>query len=124
LIALETTMSSFDHPTLIQNIGKSMATLRKVQTEAMQGFGQLAKAAIANGALSEKHKELMALSIGITQHCSGCIGFHVKALHRLACTREEFEEMLAVCVYMGGGPALMYASEAIAAWDAFDPAQA
>jgi hypothetical protein len=25
---------------------------------------------------------------------------------------------------MGGGPALMYASEAIAAWDAFDPAQA
>jgi AhpD family alkylhydroperoxidase len=79
---------------------------------------------MANGALSEKHKELMALSIGITQHCSGCIGFHVKALHRLACTREEFEEMLAVCVYMGGGPALMYASEAIAAWDAFDPAQA
>jgi len=124
LIALDTTMSSFDHPTLIQNIGKSMATLRKVQTEAMQGFGQLAKAAMANGALSEKHKELMALSIGITQHCSGCIGFHVKALHRLACTREEFEEMLAVCVYMGGGPALMYASEAIAAWDAFDPAQA
>jgi AhpD family alkylhydroperoxidase len=117
-------MSSFDHPTLIQNISKSMATLRKSQTEAMQGFGQLAKSAMASGAVSEKHKELMALAIGITQHCSGCIGFHVKALHRLACTRAEFEEMLAVCVYMGGGPALMYAAEAIAAWDAMDPAQA
>ena len=117
-------MSSFDHPTLIQNIGESMATLRKCQTEAMQGFGQLAKSAMATGAINEKHKELMALAIGITQHCSGCIGFHVKALHRLACTREEFDEMLAVCVYMGGGPALMYASEAIAAWDAFDPALA
>ena len=110
-------MSSFDHPTLIQNISKSMATLRKSQTEAMQGFGQLAKSAMATGAISEKHKELMALAIGITQHCSGCIGFHVKALHRLACTREEFEEMLAVCVYMGGGPALMYCSEALHAWD-------
>lgn len=117
-------MSSFDHPTLIQNISKSMATLRKSQPESMQGFGQLAKSAMASGAVSEKHKELMALAIGITQHCSGCIGFHVKALHRLACTRAEFEEMLAVCVYMGGGPALMYASEAIAAWHAFDPAQA
>jgi AhpD family alkylhydroperoxidase len=117
-------MSSFDHPTLIQNISKSMATLRKSQSEAMQGFGQLAKSAMASGAVSEKHKELMALAIGITQHCSGCIGFHVKALHRLACTRAEFEEMLAVCVYMGGGPALMYAAEAIAAWDAMDPAQA
>jgi hypothetical protein len=30
--------------------------------------------------------------------------------------------MLAVCVYMGGGPALMYAAEALKAWDAFDPA--
>ena len=117
-------MSSFDHPTLIQDIGKQMAVLRKSQPDAMQGFGQLAKSAMATGAISEKHKELMALAIGITQHCSGCIGFHVKALHRLACTREEFEEMLAVCVYMGGGPALMYASEAIAAWDAFDPALA
>ncbi|MEN9329149.1 MAG: hypothetical protein RLZZ484_337, partial [Pseudomonadota bacterium] len=84
-------MSSFDHPALIQNISKSMSALRKSQTEAMQGFGQLAKSAMASGAVSEKHKELMALAIGITQHCSGCIGFHVKALHRLACTRAEFE---------------------------------
>jgi len=98
-----------------------MASLRKAQPEAMQGFGQLAKAAMAEGVVSAKHKELIALAIGITQHCSGCVGFHVKALHRLGCTREELEEMLAICVYMGGGPALMYAAESIAAWDAFAP---
>jgi AhpD family alkylhydroperoxidase len=114
-------MSTFEHAALIQNISQSMGTLRKAQPEAMQGFGQLAKAAMKTGALSEKHKELMALAIGITQHCSGCIGFHVKALRRLGCTREELDEMLAVCVYMGGGPALMYAAEAGAAWDAFAP---
>ena len=114
-------MNSFDHPTLIQTISKSMATLKKSQTEAMQGFGQLAKAAVTGVAISEKNKELMALAIGITQHCSGCIGFHVKALHKLNCTRQEFEEMLAICVYMGGGPALMYAAEAESAWDSFAP---
>ena len=117
-------MSTFEHKALIQNISQSMATLRKAQPDAMQGFGQLAKAAMAEGTVSAKHKELIALAIGITQHCSGCVGFHVKALRRLGCTRQELEEMLAICVYMGGGPALMYASEAIAAWDAFDPAQA
>lgn len=37
----------------------------------------------------------MALAIGITRHCSGCIAFHVKALHKLQCTRAELEEMLA-----------------------------
>jgi AhpD family alkylhydroperoxidase len=114
-------MSTFEHKTLIQNISQSMATLRKAQPDAMQGFGQLAKAAMAEGTVSAKHKELIALAIGITQHCSGCVGFHVKALRRLGCTREELEEMLTICVYMGGGPALMYASEAIAAWDAFAP---
>ena len=110
-------MSTFDHPSLIKNISQSMTELRKAQPDAMQGFGQLAKVAMATGAVSEKHKELMALAIGITQHCSGCIGFHVKALHRVGCTREELEETLAVCVYMGGGPALMYASEALKAWE-------
>jgi AhpD family alkylhydroperoxidase len=94
-----------------------MTELRKAQPDAMQGFGQLAKAAMTTGAVSEKHKELMALAIGITQHCSGCIGFHVKALLRLGCSRQELEETLAVCVYMGGGPALMYASEALKAWE-------
>jgi AhpD family alkylhydroperoxidase len=72
---------------------------------------------MAEGEVSTKHKELIALAIGITQHCSGCIGFHVKALLKLGCTRQELEEMLSVCVYMGGGPALMYAAEALKAWD-------
>lgn len=110
-------MSTFDHPALIKSINENLAPYRKAQPEAMQAFGQLAKSAMAEGVVSAKHKELIALAIGITQHCSGCIGFHVKALIRLGCTKAELEEMLNVCVYMGGGPALMYASEALSAFD-------
>ncbi len=110
-------MSTFDHIGLIQNINENLVPLRKTQPEAMQAFGQLARAAMSEGVVSAKNKELMALAIGITQHCSGCIGFHVKALHKLKCTRAELEEMLTVCVYMGGGPALMYTAEALKAWD-------
>lgn len=117
-------MSTFDHSGLMQNINNCLAPFRKSQSEAMMGFGQLARASMAEGAVSEKHKELIALAIGVTQHCSGCIGFHVKALHRLGCTRQELEEMLAVCVYMGGGPALMYAAEAVKAFESLAPAQA
>jgi hypothetical protein len=29
--------------------------------------------------------------------------------------------MLGVCVYMGGGPGLMYAAETLRAWDALQP---
>jgi AhpD family alkylhydroperoxidase len=115
-------MSTFDHTGLIKNINENLAPLRKAQPEAMQAFGQLARASMAEGAVSAKHKELIALAIGITQHCSGCIGFHIKALHKLQCTRAELDEMLSVCVYMGGGPALMYAAEATKAWDSMAPA--
>ena len=108
-------MSTFDHTGLIKNINQNLAPLRKSQPDAMQAFGQLARSAMAEGAVSAKHKELMAL--GITQHCSGCIGFHVKALIKLGCTRQELEEMLSVCVYMGGGPALMYTAEALSAFE-------
>ncbi|MBH2010160.1 MAG: carboxymuconolactone decarboxylase family protein [Xanthomonadaceae bacterium] len=116
-------MSTFDHSALIQDINEGLAPFRKAQPEAMAGFAQLARAAMSDGTISARHKELMALAIGITQHCSGCIGFHVKALHKLGCTRAELEEMLAVCVYMGGGPALMYAAETIKAWESLSPVQ-
>jgi AhpD family alkylhydroperoxidase len=114
-------MSTFDHVGLIKNINENLAPLRKSQPEALQAFGNLARAAMAEGVVSAKNKELMALAIGITQHCSGCIGFHIKALHKLQCTRAELDEMLGVCVYMGGGPALMYTAEAIKAWEDMAP---
>ena len=89
-------MSTFDHAGQIQGINESLATFRKAQPETMRGFSQLAQASMAEGALSSKHKELIALAIGVTQRCSGCIGFHVKALQMLGATRTELEEMLAV----------------------------
>ena len=116
-------MSTFEHTTLVNDINHNLAILRKSQPEAMQGFGQLARASLAAGAIDAKTKELIALAIGVTQHCSGCVGFHVKALVKLGCTRAELDEMLAICVYMGGGPALMYAAEVIAAWDSMSAPQ-
>lgn len=113
-------MSTMDHPGLIGQINENLGPFRKHQSEAMAGFGQLAKASMAAGAISAKHKELIALAIGVSQHCSGCVGFHVKALKKLECTKQELEEMLAVCVYMGGGPSLMYAAEALKAWESFE----
>ncbi|MEN9903861.1 MAG: hypothetical protein RLZZ555_426 [Pseudomonadota bacterium] len=110
-------MSTFDHIGLMKDINASLAPFRKSQSAAMGGFAQLAQASMAEGTISAKHKELIALAIGISQRCSGCVGFHVKALVKLGCTRAELEEMLAICTYMGGGPSLMYAAEALSAWE-------
>ena len=49
-------MSTFDHPQLIQNINENLMGLRKGQPDAMQAFGQLSRAAMAEGSLSTKTK--------------------------------------------------------------------
>lgn len=117
------TVPIVDHNDLICDISAQLAKLRKAQPEAMRGFSQLAQASMAEGAISAKHKELIALAIGITQRCSACIGYHVRALIQLGGTRQELEELLTICTYMGGGPALMYAAEALKCWDAMSTEQ-
>jgi AhpD family alkylhydroperoxidase len=106
------------------SINRGILKLREAQPDALAGFSALAKGAMKAGALSEGQKELIALAIGVAGHCEGCIGFHAKALARLKVPREQLMEALAVAVYMGGGPSLMYAAEAVHAFEEFTaPAQ-
>ncbi|MEZ5984988.1 MAG: carboxymuconolactone decarboxylase family protein [Hyphomonas sp.] len=86
--------------------------------ETINHFNAMAKAALTDGALDMKTKELIALAIGTAKQCDGCIGFHTKALKRLGATDGEVAEALGMVVYLGGGPALMYAGDAWTAWEA------
>jgi len=90
--------------------------------EVMKGFGDLARAATQDGALDKKTKELIALALGVAARCDACIGFHVQTLVKLGVTKIELEEMLGMAVYMGGGPSLMYAANALAAFEEFSRA--
>ena len=113
-----------NYPEITKRISNSMKTLRKDISHTMQGFSNLAQAATQNGALDRKTKELIALAIGISTRCDGCIGFHTETLIKLGVTREEFEEVLGMAVYMGGGPSLMYAADALLAFEQFSATKA
>ena len=102
-----------------QDISTYTKELHKLIPDTMAGFSSMAKAALQTKALDEKTKEYIALALGIAAHCDGCLGFHSKALARLGATREEVAEVLGMAVYMGGGPSLMYAADALRAFDQF-----
>ncbi|WP_292071735.1 carboxymuconolactone decarboxylase family protein [Brevundimonas sp. UBA7534] len=108
-----------DYAALTRDISTYIGELRRAQPEPMQAFSALAKGATADGVIDKKTKEMIALAIGVSQRCDGCIGFHAKALTDLGATRAEVAEVMAMCVYMGGGPALMYAADALRAFDQF-----
>lgn len=104
---------------LTGDINIQLAKLRKEIPDVMAGFSSLAQAATKNGALDKKTKELIAIALAVANHCPGCIGFHSKALVQLQTSREELLETLSMAIYMGGGPSLMYAAEALEAFEEF-----
>jgi AhpD family alkylhydroperoxidase len=108
-----------NYPDITKRISDDLVKLRQDIPDTMKGFSALAQAATRDGALDKKTKELIALAIGIATRCDGCIGFHAAALVRLGATRQEVEETLGMAVYMGGGPSLMYAADAISAFEQF-----
>ncbi len=110
---------SKDYKEIIGDISAYTGELRKLIPETMNGFTAMAKAATQTKAIDEKTKEMIALALGVAAHCDGCLGFHAKALARLGATREEVAEVLGMAVYMGGGPSLMYAADALRSYDQF-----
>jgi AhpD family alkylhydroperoxidase len=101
---------------LTAEVSATLAKLRADLPDTTRGFSALAQAATRDGALDKKTKELIAMALSVAARCDPCMGFHAEALVKLGCTRAEFEEMLGMCVYMGGGPALMYAAHALDAY--------
>lgn len=115
----EVNMSGKSFKQITQDVNMALAGFREAQPDTMAGFSTMSRAALQPGVLSGIDKELIALCIGVAGHCDACIGFHVKALIRLGVTREQLTEALSVAVYMGGGPSLMYAAEAMRAFEEF-----
>lgn len=111
---------SKSYPEITKRISSNLKLLRKDISDTMQGFSAMSQAATKDGVLDKKTKELIALAIGVSTRCDGCIGFHSKALVDLGATREEIEETLGMAIYMGGGPSLMYAAEAMLAYEQFN----
>jgi AhpD family alkylhydroperoxidase len=101
------------------HIRSELRVLHKLNPETAKGFNALSMGALTDGSLDKKTRELLALAIAVTQRCEPCINLHVEALMKCGATREEVGSCLAMCVQMGGGPALMYAAHALAAWDEF-----
>lgn len=96
---------------------KAIMSYRKAEPELAKGFSALHDGGMDGGAVDVKTKELIALAIGVNKQCLDCIGFHVKAAIRAGATREEVAGAISVAVVMGGGPAMMYGSKALDAYD-------
>ena len=92
----------------LQETGSLMGRLMKDMPDQVKQFAGFVKIAEADGAIDEKTKHLMLLSLGVAFQCSWCIAIHVKGCVDQGCSKEEILEAAMMAVVMGGGPKLMY----------------
>jgi len=110
------------HKNWIDMTADLSVALKEVRTGApdvMKGFSAIAQAALKANALDTKTKELIALAIAVATRCDGCIGFHAEAAVKHGASRDEVMETMGMAIYMGAGPSVMYAAQAVEAYDQF-----
>lgn len=105
-----------DWKQLIDNMNVGVKALRDDVPGVMKTFADMARAAHGGGALDGKTKELIALAIGVATRCQPCIAYHSQGAAKAGASREEIAETLGMAIYMGAGPSVMYAAEALEAF--------
>jgi AhpD family alkylhydroperoxidase len=99
------------------NTKDQLRVLNKAIPDQTRAFSALGKAVKEGGELDFKTKELVAMGMAIVLRCEACIVLHMEALVRVGASREEVGDVLAMSIQMGGGPAMMYAAEAMECYD-------
>lgn len=106
-------------PETLSELRDSTRELRRLIPDVFTSFANTHRAALSDGVLDTKTKELIALAVSVSKQCDGCIASHARGAARAGATREEVAETLGVSILMDGGPATIYGPRALEAFDAF-----
>jgi len=108
---------------VIEDLKEPTRSLRHLDSDVWKGFAELHRAAVAEGIVPARMKELIALAIAVIKECDGCIAYHASAAARLGASEQEVAEVLGVALLMGGGPASVWAPRAFDAYREFATGQ-
>jgi AhpD family alkylhydroperoxidase len=97
---------------LLDGLRQSGRELRAAIPEVYSGYVRMSAGAMADGALTGKAKELIALAIAVTRECDGCIAAHARGAASKGATAQEAAEAIGVAIMMNGGPGTVWGPRA------------
>ena len=89
------------------------AKLLALDSKVYNAFLKMEEAAFADGALSKKNKELIAVGISLIMNCESCMQWHIEQAAGSGASKEEVLESIEVGIEMGGGTATVSARFAL-----------
>jgi AhpD family alkylhydroperoxidase len=96
----------------IQNLGR-MKSLAVHAPNAMQAFVAFDKAALAEGAIPRKYKELMAIAVALTTQCPYCIELHTGKARETGASDAEIAETVLIAAALRAGGAITHGTHAM-----------
>jgi AhpD family alkylhydroperoxidase len=91
----------------MKNILK-LSVLETKAPEAWQAFAAFDKAALKDGAIPAKYKELMALAVALTTQCPYCLEIHRQKAVKAGATEAELAEVTLVAAALRAGAAVTH----------------
>ncbi len=95
---------------------ENLAKLKKMDAaapEAMKAFWAFDKAALADGAIPVKYKELIAVAVALTTQCPYCIAIHSGNARKAGATEAELTEAGIIAAALRAGAAITHATHAL-----------
>ena len=92
---------------------KKLGKLGEKANEAMKAFQAFDKAALAEGAIPKKYKELMAVAVALTTQCPYCLEIHKKKAIAAGATEEELAETTFLAAALRAGAAVTHGTHLI-----------
>ena len=87
-----------------------LKTLDANAPDAMKAFWAFDKAVFAEGALTAREKQLMAVAVALTTQCPYCIELHTKAARDAGADDAQLTEAALVAAAIRAGGAVTHAS--------------
>ena len=94
----------------------NLAKIKKMNDlapEVMKAFWAFDKAAVADGAIPVKYKELIAVAVALTTQCPYCIDIHGTNARKAGATDAELTEAAMVAAALRAGAAVTHATHAL-----------
>lgn len=89
---------------------EKLKDLNSQAPEAAMNFWAFDRAALAEGAIPKKQKELMAVAVALTTQCPYCIEIHRREAVKAGATEQELSETVFLTAALRAGAAVTHGS--------------
>lgn len=87
---------------------KRLGKIGEAAPAAWEAFKQFDQAALADGAIPKKYKELIALGVALTTQCAYCLEIHRKQAIAAGATEAELAETVFIAAALRAGAAVTH----------------